>query len=167
MSNQQNLKSAYQWMLNFVKTVIHETEDGLSLKMHYLIDTIKDKAYELNEYTREEIDTVADYLQRDISDAVGYLSDEGRELKDWLKFDVELIEERLLDQLKGAINTTNIELEQLSENAEAENLWYQGEVSGPGSFVCQNCGQTISLFHIQELPECPQCKQGMFKRISK
>jgi len=166
LTKHNNLKDAYDWMLNFAKVVTHETEDNLSIKLHYLMDKIKNQAYTLEEFSREEIDKVADYLQRDIHDAAEYLSEEGRELQDWLKFDVELIEDRLLELLSSAINTTNIELDNLNETAQRENLCYKGEVTSPGSFLCDACGYSFSSFGIQELPACPECGGDVFKRVS-
>ena len=162
--SQQN--TIYERMLHFVKDAMHGTEDDLSIKLHYLTDKVKAQAYELGEFSREEVDKVSDYLQRDIQDAAEYLATEGRELQDWLKFDSELVEERLLDLLSGAINTTNIELDELSQQAQQENLWYQNETTGPGSFACDQCGHQIQVLHIQELPACPECGGNIFKRIS-
>lgn len=156
----------YERMLHFVKDIVHEAEDELSIKLHYLTDKVKERAYELGEFTREEIDQVSDYLQRDIQDAAEYLSTEGKELQDWLKFDAELVEDRLLDLLGSAINTTNIELDELSQKAQQENLWYKNETTGPGSFVCDQCGHQIQILHIQALPPCPSCGGEIFKRIS-
>ena len=156
----------YERMLNFVKDVAHEAEDGLSIKLQYLTDKVRQRADSLGEYTREEIDQVADYLQRDIQDAAEYLSKEGKELQDWLKFDVELVEDKVLELLSGAINTTNIELDELSRTAQQENLWYKNETTGPGSFVCDQCGREIQIFKIQALPVCENCDGEIFKRIS-
>lgn len=162
--NRQN--TIYERMLHFVKDVAHEAEDGLSIKLQYLTDKVRQQADELGEYTREEIDQVADYLQRDIQDAAEYLSKEGKELKDWLKFDVELVEDKVLELLSGAINTTNIELDELSRKARHENLWYKNETTGPGSFVCDQCGNQIQILKIQALPICENCGGEIFKRIS-
>jgi len=161
-----NQNTIYERMLHFVKDIVHEVEDGLSIKLNYLTDKAKERAYELGEYTREEIDQVADYLQRDIEDAANYLSKEGKELRDWLKFDAELVEDRLIDLLGSAINTTNIELDELGKKARQENLWYKDETTGPGSFICDQCGHPLQIVHIQTLPACPDCAGKIFKRTS-
>jgi len=153
-------------MLHFVKDAMLGTEDNLSIKLHFLTDKAKEQAYELGEFSREEVDKVSDYLQRDIQDAAEYLSNEGKELHDWLKFDTELVEDRLLDLLSSAINTTTIELDELSQQAQQENLWYTDETTGPGSFACDQCGHQIQILNIQELPACPDCGGNIFKRVS-
>lgn len=161
---------AYANMLERVKQGLESTEEDVATRLHYVVDSAKEKAYELGELSREEAEKVGDYLKRDIEDAAKYLSQEGKELGDWLKFDIELVEDRLADAftdtLKHAINPTNIELQQLAEEAARENLWYTGEISGPGTLVCDNCGHEIHLYHIQDIPGCPKCDGTIFKRIS-
>lgn len=157
---------AYAKMLERVKHGLESTEDDLAIRLQYVIDAAKEKAYEMGELSREEAEKVGEYLNRDMQDAANYLSQEGKELGDWLKFDIELLEDRLADLLRDAVNPTNLELQQLAEDAARENLWYTGEISGPGTLVCDNCGQEISLYHIQDVPGCPKCDGTIFRRIS-
>ena len=161
---------AYSKMLERVKHGLESTEDDVAIRLHYVVDAAKEKAYEMGELSREEAEKIGEYLKRDIQDAANYLSEEGRQLTDWLKFDIELVEDRLADMFSTAIehasNPTNIELQQLAEDAARENLWYTGEVSGPGTLVCDNCGHEVNLYHIQDIPGCPKCDGTIFKRIS-
>lgn len=156
----------YQKMLERIKDFFEEAEGEFAPKIQYAIDAAKEKASELGELTREEAEKLAQYIQRDIHDAAEYLEEEGRELGDWLKFDVEMVEDKLLDVFSHAINTTSIELQQLKQRAEQENLWYMGEVTGPGSFICTHCEHPLSFYHIQDIPACPKCGEGVFKRVS-
>ena len=158
--------SGYRRMLGWVKEFIEEAEDEFGPKINYAIDAAKEKASALGELSREEAERVANYLRRDLHDAADYMETEGKELGDWFKFDIELIEDRLLDLMSNAINTTSIELQQLSERAKQENIWYMGEVTGPGTFACENCQQELRFYHIQDIPACPKCGKGVFKRIS-
>ncbi len=161
---------AYANMLERVKHGLESTEDDVARKLHYVVDAAKEKAYELGELSREEAEKIGEYLKRDISDAAGYLSQEGKQLGDWLKFDIELLEDRLADMLgntlEHAVNPVNLELQQLAEAAANENLWYTGEVTGPGTLLCDNCGHELNFFHIQDVPGCPKCDGTIFKRIS-
>jgi hypothetical protein len=161
---------AYATMLERVRHGLESAEDDITIRLQYVIDAAKEKAYEMGELTREEAEKIGDYLKRDIQDAANYMSQEGKELGDWLKFDIELIEDRLADMmtdaLAQAVNPTDLELQQLAEDAARENLWYTGEISGPGTLVCDNCGHEISLYHIQDIPGCPKCDGTIFKRIS-
>ena len=90
----------YNRMLERVKEFITGADAGLSAKLNHAVEAAKEKASELGELSREESEQIADYLKRDIHDAAEYLSDEGTEMGDWLRFDVELVEDRLADWWK-------------------------------------------------------------------
>lgn len=162
---------AYANMLERVRQGLESTEDDVATRLQYVIDAAKEKAFELGELTREEAEKVGEYLLRDMQDASGYLAQEGKQLGDWLKFDIELVEERLAEvlteTLDHAVNTTNLELQQLADTAAEENLWYTGEVTGPGTLVCDNCGHELNFYHIQDVPGCPRCDGTIFKRVSR
>lgn len=162
---------AYANMLERVRQGLESTEDDVATRLQYVIDAAKEKAFELGGLTREEAEKVGEYLLRDMQDASGYLAQEGKQLGDWLKFDIELVEERLAEvlteTLDHAVNTTNLELQQLADTAAKENLWYTGEVTGPGTLVCDNCGHELNFYHIQDVPGCPRCDGTIFKRVSR
>lgn len=162
---------AYASMLEQVKHGLESTEDDVATRLHYVVDAAKERTYELGELTREEVDKIGDYIKRDIEDATQYLSQEGKQLSDWLKFDIELLENRLADVLTEtlgyAVNPTNLELQRLAEEAAEANLWYTGEVTGPGTLICDNCGHELNFYHIQDVPGCPKCDGTIFKRISR
>lgn len=155
---------AYDRMLERVRAFMDEAEEEFTPKIQYAIDSAKEKASELGELTREEAEKIGNYLQRDLKDAADYLAGEGEELGDWLRFDVELVEDRLAELLGQVVDTTKIELQQLAERAKQENIWNTGEITGPGTLTCINCGHTISVHSTHEIPECPKCKGTMFQR---
>lgn len=156
----------YNRMLERVKEFISGTEDDLNLKMHHAVDAAKEKASELGELTREESEQIANYLNRDIHDAAEYLSKEGTEMGDWLRFDVQLVEAKLIDWMSQAVDTTKLELEQLAERAQQENIWMTGEITGPGTLRCMKCGHEIQFQETSPIPPCPDCGKHRFKRIS-
>jgi FHA domain/Zinc-ribbon containing domain len=41
-----------------------------------------------------------------------------------------------------------------------------GTLAGAGSFRCETCGFAIALHERDEIPECPHCQEGRFKRAS-
>ncbi len=88
--NNNNHTTAYERMLSRVKEFTGEASEELGPKVHYAIESAKEKAYELGELTREETEKIGEYVKRDITDAADYMSDQRKELSDWLKFDVSL-----------------------------------------------------------------------------
>jgi hypothetical protein len=155
---------AYDRMLERVRAFMDEAEGEFGPKIQYAIESAKEKASELGELSREEAEKIGDYLQRDLKDAADYLTSEGAELADWLRFDVELVEDRFAELLNQVVDTTKIELQQLAERAKQENIWTTGEITGPGTLTCINCGHKMSIHHTHEIPACPKCQGTMFQR---
>lgn len=146
--------------LDRLRKIEHDAEP----RVQQALADAKDKAVELNELTREEADRVADYLDRDLKAAGGWLADTGEEFRDWLGMETALISDRLLDMFAKAADQTSVELQKLRERA-ANAEYRTGELAGPGALVCQNCGETIHFKKAGRIPPCPKCTETVFKRV--
>lgn len=156
-----SLSSGYQHMMARVKTAL-ETPTTLSLREH--IDHAKMRAVELGELTDEEAERIGDYLRRDLEDAAQFVSETGQGLADWLKFDLELLEDRILDMFSVMVDQTQIELHNLAERARYATEWMSGEIAGPGTLICDQCGESLTFQRPTHIPACPKCGNTLFKR---
>lgn len=125
----------------------------------------KEKAVELGELTREEADRIADYLDRDLQAAGGWLADTGEEFKDWLGMETALISDQLLSMFIKAADQTSLELQRLKRRAAAAD-YKTGEISGPGTLVCTDCGEHMHFKKAGHIPPCPKCNAIRFRRIT-
>lgn len=138
-------------------------DDGIHSLAH-AIEKAKEKTSELGGLTQEEIHKIADYVQRDVVDAAHTLNEEKQEdLSEWLKFDVDLIENFALDSFMSVADKTSLELAQLKRHGE-QNIYYSGEITGPGTFRCSACDKTIAFKSTSEIPACPACGALSFVR---
>lgn len=94
---EQKLSAAYDKMMERVHQLVDKAEHQALPILQKNIDKAKQQAIELKEITAEEAEKLAHYLKRDLYDAAQYLSRSGKELSTWLHFDLELVEDRLLD----------------------------------------------------------------------
>lgn len=155
------LISAYHNMVTRVTDTLDQpTTKGIT---HH-IEIAKEKAVELEELTREEAEHISDYLRRDLEDAANFLVTSGQELKNWLRFDLELIEDRFLELFSLTVDHTREELENLAENARQATEWCSGEITGPGSLYCASCDKEITFHKPSYIPACPNCGATLFKR---
>jgi hypothetical protein len=159
---QRRLAGAYARMLERLRGGM---EGGGPLpQLQELIAGAREKAVEVGELTREEAERVGDYVRRDLVDAARFLADEGEELRTWLRFDLELIEARLLDVFSLMVDHTRQELQLLQEQAGGEEQWRSGEVASIGTLRCLECGQEVALHEPAEVPACPRCGGTAFTR---
>lgn len=163
-AEQEKHVRAYERMLERVRQAVAEAEEGVKPKVEQLVDAAAEKSAELGELTREEADKVAEYLKRDLRDAGEFLaSDTTKELKDWLRIDLDLIEARILDALSLLVDPTDVEWIMLAERARLAE-WHTGEVTGPGTLVCSNCGEELHFHKPGHIPPCPKCGGTVFRR---
>ena len=85
-------------------------------------------------------------------------------MSEWLKFDIELIENLSLDAFLSVADKTRIELARLGEMAK-KHSYQSGEITIPGTFVCEKCAKEIAFKTTSEIPECPVCHGKTFIRI--
>lgn len=137
--------------------------------LHSMADTLdsaKDKIHKAGDLTREEINTISEALTRDIESAAHALppGKNKSSLSDWFKFDVELIENFALDAFLSLADKTRVQLAELGEKAK-HHKYLSGEVTLPGTFVCDHCNKEIAFKTPSQIPQCPQCHHNSFTRI--
>lgn len=160
----ERLSDAYHRMMDRIKTAIEEAEGRPAPSLEDLLDKAREKAVEMGELTREEAQKVADYLKRDMDDAGHYLSNTGRELRGWLSFDLELIEERILDLFNRVADRTRLEILEFEHDVIEGPTYRAGEITGPGTLCCVNCGEELSFYQATAIPPCPKCEGTEFER---
>ncbi len=161
----EKLVHAYNTMMERVKQAIDEAGGEAGPKVSELVARAEKKAVELGELTAEEAVKIGDYLKRDLDAAADYLaSEETQELIDWLKFDIELIEERILEAFLSVADQTKVELLALEERAAHADEYHTGEITGPGTLVCVACDEQIHFHRTGHIPPCPKCHATVYRR---
>lgn len=163
---QDKLIQAYDRMMERVRAAIGEAEKTALPILQQGIEAAKEKAVELGELTREEAERIGDYLRRDLRDAAEHLVRTGNDLRDWLRFDLNLIENRLWEMFSQAVDRTRIELAQLQGQAPVVQEYHTGEITGIGTLVCTGCGQLVHFHATNRIPPCPKCHGSTFVRAT-
>jgi hypothetical protein len=161
-----HLSTAYRRMLERARAAIERVERDALPRLQHRIADARERAVELGELTREEAERVGEYLRRDVEDAARYLGETGGELKDWLRFDLELVEERLVEMFGLMVDETRLELDRIAREAlDAEEL-QAGEVTGLGTLQCLGCGEELEFQAPGPIPPCARCQGTRFRRVS-
>lgn len=130
-----------------------------------LIEGAKEKAVALGEVTQQEAERIGRFLRRDLEDAAGFLQNEkAKEFVDWLRFDIERVEGRILELFQSVADKTKLEFLRLQERARHAADYNTGEVTGIGTLHCSNCGQTMHFHKTTRIPPCPKCHGTNFTR---
>ena len=156
------LITAYNELMNHLHVTMDETLHSLA----EALEISKEKTSKTSDLSKDEMDKVSSYVKRDIEHAAHGLSDkeDSESLSEWFKFDIELIENFALDAFLSVADKTRIELEKLRELAET-HTYHSGDITVPGTFICDACGKEIAFKETSEIPECPACHAKVFIRI--
>lgn len=162
----QKLIHAYNTMMERVESAIARADKEGMPVLEKTIEKAAENAHELGELTKEEAEKISSYLKRDLQDAAGYLSESGEQLKEWLSFDLELVENRLMEIFSTMVDHTKLELDKLATRADQIGEWHTGEIVGVGTLRCKACGELLHFHATGHIPPCPKCQKTAFSRIS-
>jgi hypothetical protein len=163
----QKLIVAYDKMMARVANLLDTAEQQALPALQKNIEKAKHQAVELKEITKEESEKLAYYVRRDLHDAAEYLEQTGEELSTWLSFDLELVEERLLDVFAKVADKTRLELAQLKAQAKWSEEYHTGEITSIGTLACKACDTLVHFKKTGRIPPCPKCHQTVFVRTSR
>ena len=161
------LGEVYEKMYESTADNLHKAEEKSGPALHKLIDEAKDEAVKLKKVSAEDGEKLAEWLKRDMDDTIHYLKDSGHELKDWLGFETTLLETGFLDLMLKAADKTTLELMELKERIEKASTYHTGEITGPGTLICDQCGEKLHFHKTGKIPPCPKCHATTFHRKSR
>jgi Zn finger protein HypA/HybF involved in hydrogenase expression len=155
---------AYERMLERVDELLGRAEKSAIPTLRKSLEQARERAVELNELTREEADKIAGYVERDMQEAAHFLAETGEQFREWWRFDLQLIETNLLEMFANVADKTRLELEKLANQAREAAYYHTGEVTGPGTLVCTECGKVLNFHKAGHIPPCPKCRSTRYRR---
>ncbi len=158
------LGAIYEKMYEHTVDNFHKVEHKTEELAHKLVDEAKENAIKLEKLSQKEADDLARYLKRDLSDTATYLSKSGNELKGWLGYETTLLENELLDLLLKVADETTVKLLQLRDSVQSLSDYTSGEITGPGTLICDECGEKIYFYKAGVIPACSKCYSTKFHR---
>jgi len=157
------LGAAYEKLYEHIAADIHKLKNFSNNDLYQIIEKAKDKAVEIDGLAEEDAIQLTQWLKRDFDDAVRYLSETGHEIKDWLGFESSLLENELFYMFLEAADKTTVELQQFKDNA-THPKYHTGEITGPGTLSCNECGEKLHFYRAGKIPPCPKCHATVFHR---
>lgn len=158
------LVQAYNRMMERVRHAVGEAEARALPSIRHSVDKARETAVELEELSHDEAQKIAAYLKRDLQDAGRHLAETGQELGDWLHFDIDRIEQRLLDIFSLVADRTRVEWMELENELQRDPPYHSSEVTGPGSLYCASCNEGLHFHATARIPLCPNCGNDTFRR---
>lgn len=136
-----------------------------------LLEQQIDEAVEIEltaeEMAQDELDLLKAYLLRDLEQLGCYAHETGESIASWLGFDLNILEQTVLDRLMALADQTRVGQEALRERlASGENQYMAGEVATVGTFICVACNEPQQLRKTGFVAPCAACGSQVFTRKS-
>ena len=166
-----HLISAYNQMMKAMQDAF-EQADLCDMSLQKALNLAKHQAVHLGEVSAEEAHEIGEYIKRDINDAAEYMMDSSAEFYDWLLLDIEIIERKVMELFLSVADHTRIELLQFKQTLPLSNqvlpeqipVYKSGEITGPGTLICENCGKIKPFLNSDEITNCERCEHNRFIR---
>ena len=165
-ANEQQIKG-YERMLERLRERMSEAGEQIEHGFQTAIDQVRERSIELGELSRDEADKVAQWLQRDIEDAADYVETTRGTYSDWLHMDLQLVERWAWDQFSSVADQTRLQWQAFNQALQAAARYHTGEITGPGTLVCRDCGERLVFKRVGHIPPCPQCHGSRFERAAR
>ena len=161
-----HLITAYNQMMKEMSNAF-EQANTTDMTLQKSLDQARQQVVHLGEVSAEEAHEISEYIKRDINDAAEYMMESSSEFYDWLMLDIEIIERKVIELFLSVADYTRVELEQFNQEkpaSEQTTIYKSGEITGPGTLICESCGETKPFLSSDEITDCDQCGHDRFIR---
>jgi hypothetical protein len=157
------LLQAFNHMVDELHAALEKAEEKLSPTVDELLRNTEASVKKMYALTQDEARSISESVKRDITHARDYMQAEGRDFRQWLNFDIQQVENRFVDFLSRAADRNWLDFHSF-QNRQENFLYSTGEVCGPGTLQCLNCGQQMTFNKNSRIPPCPKCHHTGFER---
>jgi hypothetical protein len=166
-----HLISAYNRMIETMRKAF-EQDDAGDMSLQKALNLAKCHIVHPGEVSAEEAFEIGEYIKQDVNDAAEQMMESSAEFYDWLLLDIEEIERKVMDLFLSVAGHTRIELDQFKQtkpNAEPVldeqiSVYKSGEISNPGTLICENCGKAKVFLSSNKIANCERCEHNRFIR---
>lgn len=163
--DKDRLVKAFDHMVDQVNESIHKAEETIGPGLDEMVHNAQKLARDLYALTQEESEALANTLKKDLHKANEVLNRQGKELKDWLSFDLTLVEDRFIDLIAKAADKTWLDFHTFEYEDHQASIYHTGEVCNAGTLSCRKCGKEVHLTKTSHIPPCAGCHGSEFYRV--
>ncbi len=165
INDREKLVAAFEHMVENVSESVHKAEEALAPTIDEMVHNAQQLARDVFTLTQEEAESLGVTLKRDMHKANQAMNQQSKELKDWLSFDMTLVEDRFIEMIARAADKAWLDFRAFENEDHQASLYRTGEVCNAGSFSCNKCGENLRLPAAGQIPACAACKHEKFYRV--
>lgn len=158
-----HLVDGYNRMMERIKSTIDNATEDATPTLQKAMEQAINHANEQEELTRSEAEQIANTIKNDLNDAAEHLMETNSDFTEWLKMDLDALEQKILDLFLSVADHTRMEIKQFIGDVE-DSTYYSNDLACRGDYQCLHCQNVIHLARVSPLVACPVCKQTEFMR---
>lgn len=162
-SSDKDLETMGEAYRELLEGALRKARQGGSSLFHWLGGHGHDDPQHDIDQKGHEVAELERYVRRDLADSARYRHETGRDLHDWLGFDVALIEQAFWNIFSDAADQTLLAVHEMRLQAEVSE-YHTGEMVGLGTLACDKCNERLHFSAVARIPPCPRCGGTHFHR---
>lgn len=159
-----HLVDGYNKMMERIKSTIDNATEDTPPTLHKAMEKAIDEAKIQQELTQREAEQIANTIKNDLNDAAEHLMETDSDFTEWLKMDLDALEQKILDLFLCVADHTRMEIKQFIGTIE-DSTYYATDLACRGDYQCGHCQNVLHLDNVSPLSSCPVCKHTEFSRF--
>ena len=119
--DREKLIKAFNHMIENVNLAVHNTEEVLAPTIEEMVQNAKSLAEDIHELSQEEAAFLSEAVKLEIENAHEALTDQKKEITQWLGFDLLLVEQKFLDLLEKTADKSWLNFKAFEAEARKNN----------------------------------------------
>ena len=159
-----HLVDGYNKMMERIKVTIDNATEESAPTLQNAMDKAIKQASSDKELTKNEAENIANTIKNDLNDAAEHLMETNSDFTEWLKMDLDDLEQRILDLFLSVADHTRMEIKQFIGQVD-DATYHATDIACRGDYQCNHCCNVIHNEQVGPLISCPVCKQSEFQRF--
>ncbi|MDH5393510.1 MAG: zinc ribbon-containing protein [Gammaproteobacteria bacterium] len=159
-----HLVDGYNKMMERIKSTIDNATEAAAPTLHNAMDQAIQAATDHKELTQSEAEQIANTIKIDLNDAAEHLMETNSDFTEWLKIDLDALEQKILDLFLSVADHTRMEIKQFIGDIE-DSTYYATDLACRGDYQCGHCQNVLHIETVSPLSSCPVCKHTEFSRF--
>ena len=154
-------KSHYEALLDKLSDWLLQSAKQDMLTVYELVDQAKAYLRAAEDLSLEEINTLENYLLRDIRSFAQELREDADHSLWWMN-----TKQNLWQLIAKMADPGKLELFEMHEDVAHQGIYQTGELVAIGELVCTACGHRHQVTGVERIQPCIECAHEKFSRMS-
>jgi hypothetical protein len=162
MSNDDKDVRNFEALASKTKEQLAKSKEQSAQWLHKAIDTAAEQLEKAGEFTKEEGGRAKEFLKRDLEATREDFANASARVKRAL--DPHRLGSGMMSLTSHLFESLGDKFKEWSHKTEEVLVFHTGQVTGPGTLTCTDCGTQMHPAGTGRIPPCPKCHKTEFRK---